>query len=65
MAFYKKRIADRPCTPEQIAERIAYRKAAEQAIRERQERFPVLTGENFDEAAEWQERRIQQLIKGD
>jgi hypothetical protein len=48
-------------TPEQIAERLRYRAAAEQVAREREERFPLLTAENVAEVLAWQEARIKDL----
>lgn len=49
-------------TPETIAERGRYRTAAEQAVREREARYPVLTPENAREAIAWQEMRIKELV---
>lgn len=43
------------------AERIRYRRISGQAVREREERFPTLTPENFAEAMEWQVNRIREL----
>ncbi len=60
MAFYRKRVV-KPDTAADIAEWIAYRKACEQARAERQEKFPVLTMENFEEAGRYEERRIREL----
>lgn len=48
-------------TPETVAERIRYREIAEQAVREREERWPVLTPENMAEAVRWQTERIREL----
>jgi hypothetical protein len=45
-----------------IAERVTARAAGEQAIREREERYPVLTTENAREAMAFQERRIAESI---
>jgi hypothetical protein len=53
----------RPDTPEQIAERIAYRKACEQARLERQQAFPIITAENFAEKDAFQNRRIAELMR--
>jgi hypothetical protein len=52
-------------TPEQVAERRRYHAAAEQAVHERAQRFPILTAENAAEAIAWQEARIKELIKGE
>lgn len=57
MAFYKKRIV-RPDTPQDVAERISYRNACEKARAERKAKFPVLTTQNFEEAAAFQNQRI-------
>lgn len=51
-------------TAEQVAERIRHRAACEQALREREERFPVLTAENAREAIAWQDARIAELTRG-
>jgi len=48
-------------TAEQIADRLRYSAAAERAIRDREELFPVLTADNAAEAIAWQERRIREL----
>ena len=53
-----------PDQPGAVEERIQYRKAAAQANEERMQRYPVLTAENFEEAAAFQESRIQELITG-
>lgn len=50
-------------TPERIAERIRRRAAGEQANREMMERFSPMTAENCKEALDWQEARIQELMK--
>ncbi len=49
--------------PAQVAERIAYRTAAERAVREREEKFGPVTPENFQEQISWQEARIRELTK--
>ena len=51
-----------PDAPGAVAARIAYRKAAERAVREREERYPVLTAENAAEAIRWQAERIRALL---
>lgn len=48
---------------ERIAERIRHREICNQAVREREERYPNLTAENVAEAMAFQERRIQELTK--
>lgn len=58
--FYKKRIC-KPDTATDIAERTAYRAAAEQANAERKTRWPQLTAENFDDAEAWQKARLAEL----
>ena len=50
-------------TPERVAERIAYRQAADEAIAERERRYPVLTAENALEAIEFQAQEIQRILK--
>jgi len=50
-------------TPEEIAHRLKYRAAYEQATAEAAERYPVLTAENVAAAIEWKERRIDELLK--
>jgi hypothetical protein len=50
-------------TADQIAWRIRRRAAGEQACREREAKFPVLTQENAAEAIAWQEARIQELMR--
>jgi hypothetical protein len=47
--------------PELAAERIRHRTAAEQALADVRERFPVLTAENFQEANDYREARIREL----
>jgi hypothetical protein len=53
---------NRPSTPAEVAERIAYRAACEQATVERAALYPLLTADNFAEAASFQERRINELL---
>jgi hypothetical protein len=48
--------------PERVTERIAYRRAAEQALAETSARFPVLTAENFEEANRFRETRTQEIL---
>lgn len=50
-----------PDTREQVAERVRHRAASERAVKEREERFPVLTAENARAAMDWQEARIKEL----
>ncbi len=52
-------------TPEATEERKRHREACEQAVREREAKFPVLTPDNVAEAIAWQEARIQELLKED
>lgn len=63
MAFYKKRIV-RPDTADDIAWRAKDSAARALAREEVKARFPVITPENFAEAADFQERRIREL-RGD
>jgi hypothetical protein len=60
MAFYLKRIATKD-TPAMIAERIAHRAACEQARKDRELAYPVITADNFEAAAAFQEKRIAEL----
>lgn len=66
--YYSKRHYERvspsPDTAEQIAERIKHRAVCEQAVREREKRFPVLTPENAGDALAWQAERIKDLLRG-
>jgi len=66
--YYSKRhfdlVCPKPDTAEQAAERISHRKACEQAILEREERFGELTADNALEAMEWQTQRIKELTLG-
>jgi hypothetical protein len=62
MAFYKKRIVTRD-TPEMVAERIAHRKALEQARKDRELAFFVITAKNFEAAAAFQDKRIADLLE--
>jgi hypothetical protein len=48
-------------TPETIAERVRIRAAAQQAVAERESRWPNLAAENAAEAIAWQEARIREL----
>ena len=50
-------------TPEDIAERIAHRKAAELARAEWLLRWPVLSADNLAEASAWLEARSAELKK--
>jgi len=52
-----------PDTAETIAERLRQRAAAEQAMRERDERWPELTAENAGEALVWQRARERELCE--
>jgi hypothetical protein len=67
-AYYSKRhyerVSPRADTDEAIAERISHRAACERAVREREDRFPVLTPENAVEAIAWQTARITELLRG-
>ena len=60
MAFYKKRIV-RSDTAQDIAERIAYRKAFEQATAETLAKFSPLTIENFEAACKFKQTRIAEI----
>lgn len=65
--YYSKRhyerVSPRPDSAEQIAERIRHRAACDQAVREREQRFPTLTTENAAEAIAWQTARIAELTR--
>ena len=52
-----------PDTEGAVAERVARRKAGEQAHKEMLAQFSPLTGENASEAIEWQEKRMKELMK--
>ena len=52
-----------PDSPEVVAERIKRRKVGEQVNAERLVKFPTLTPENWQEAIDWQEARIKELMK--
>lgn len=51
----------RPDTAEAVAERIRHRVLCDQAVREREARFPTLTALNAGEAIAWQDARIREL----
>jgi hypothetical protein len=54
---------NRPSTLEEIAERIRYRHIASVVVNaEVKARYPVLTAENFAEADEYRQARLQELI---
>ncbi len=55
------RVSPPPEPPEAAAERLRHRAAAEQAMREREARWPTLTAENAQEAIAWQTARIAEL----
>lgn len=55
-------VSPRADTPAEIAERIRYRKASEQALAELHQQWPVLTPENFAAADKFRERRTQELL---
>jgi hypothetical protein len=61
MAFYKKCVVVRD-TPAMVAERLAYRKAVEQARFDREMLFPVITAENFEAACRYQDRVLAQYL---
>ncbi len=61
MAFYKKRIVRRD-TQADIDWRIANNTAREIARHEMKKKFPTLTAENFQEACDYQERRIAEIM---
>lgn len=60
-ALHRKLRDERLESPERERARIARRAACEQAVKEREARFPVLTPENAAEALAWQEQRIREL----
>lgn len=51
-------------TPERVAERVAYRKASEQAYAEMLARFAPLTADNLRASLDWQTARIRELTGG-
>lgn len=53
--------ADERAHPERARERVRHRAICEQARREREARFPVLTAENAAAAIAWQAARIAEL----
>lgn len=62
MAFYKKRVVVRD-TPADVEWRHRYRAAAEQTLAELQQRFPVLSADNFEAANKFREQRLTELLK--
>jgi hypothetical protein len=65
--YYSKRhyaaVSPRPDPPGAAAERIRFRKAAEQALAETMARYAPLTAENFADADKFREQRTQELLK--
>lgn len=61
-AHYR-RVCPPPDKPGEVEERIRYRAASEQAVREREAAYPAMTVENAREAMEFQERRIRELLE--
>lgn len=55
--------AEKKHEKERAAERIRFRQCAEQALAETRERFPVLTADNFEEANNFRENRLQDLLR--
>jgi hypothetical protein len=55
--------ADEARHPKRAAERVAYRKAAEQALAETMAQFPTLTVENFEAANAYREKRMAELME--
>ncbi len=53
--------ADEAKHPEWAGQRVRRRELCEQAIRERAERFQVLSIENAEEAIRWQQARVLEL----
>jgi hypothetical protein len=62
MGFYLKRVVERD-TPELQAERLWLRAVHEQAARERDARWSILTPENVVEAAKWHQDRLGELLR--
>lgn len=60
MGFYLKRTVYRD-TPADIAQRIAYRKAVEQANAETFAKYPTITAQNLEEVIRFKEARIEEL----
>jgi hypothetical protein len=50
------------CLPREAQARLIARAASEQAIAEREARFPVLTAANALEAVKWQAERANELM---
>lgn len=65
--YYSKRhyemVSPRASTQEEIKERVAQRECAGQANKEMVERFAPLTPEKVNEATEWQNQRINELMR--
>jgi hypothetical protein len=53
----------RPDAPGMVEERLALRKISEQAVREREKKYPVLNEDNALEAIEWQRNLIDELYR--
>jgi hypothetical protein len=62
MGFYLKRVVERE-TPQLQADRLRLRTIVEQATRERDSLWPVITVDNVVQAAKWHEDRISQLLR--
>lgn len=50
-----------PDTPEQVAERLAHRRACDRLHAERIEKYPTITAANVDEVLAWQRARLEEL----
>lgn len=55
-------VSTRQATAADAEHTIAARAAGEQAVREREAKFPTLTAENAGEAMAWQEARLRELM---
>jgi hypothetical protein len=50
-------------SPERIAERLRHRAACDAARADREREYPVLTADNAQEAIDFQERRIREILE--
>ncbi len=66
MGYYSRRhyqmVSPRASTPQEVVERVRYRKASERALVEMKTQFPVLSPESFAAAMSFVQARTQELI---
>lgn len=60
--FHRSIGRERTDTQADVDHRIAARAAGERAVREREAKFPTLGAENVQEAMDWQEARLRELM---